>query len=232
MMQPRRPANLNEYAQACLNALASNSYGERLSLGGAFGLAHYFEYRTTHDVDAWWVEPVTDEERRQIVHILEEALRPFGQVRTRSWGDVVSVELSQQNKTVFSFQIARRSAQLRELLPAPWPGGIKVDTFDDLVASKMTALVERGAPRDFRDIYTLCERGMCDVDRCWILWQERQIKSGEEADMRRALLAIRTHLARIEQTRPVAGISDAMQRSAAERLRTWFIEEFLHDIFD
>ena len=107
-----------------------------------------------------------------------------------------------------------------------------MDTFDDLVASKMTALVERGAPRDFRDIYTLCERGLCDVDRCWFLWQERQIKSGEEADMRRALLAIRTHLARIEQTRPVAGISDAGQRSVAERLRTWFIKEFLHDLFD
>lgn len=232
MMQPRRPANLNDHTQACLNALAGTSFGGRLSLGGAFGLAHYFEYRTTHDIDAWWVEPVTDEEQRKVVRILEEALRPFGQVRTRSWGDVVSVELSQQNKTVFSFQIARRSAQLHEPLPAPWPGGIKVDTFDDLVASKMTALVERGAPRDFLDIYALCQHGLCDVDRCWRLWQERQFKSGEEADMHRALLAIRTHLARIEQTRPLAGISDAGQRAAAERLRTWFIEEFLHDILD
>lgn len=230
MIQPHRPAHLTEYAQICLDALASHSYGHRLSLGGAFGLSHYFEYRTTHDIDAWWVEPVTEEERRQVIRTLEEALRPFGQVRTRSWGDVASVELSQESKTVFSFQIARRSAQLQEPLPAPWPGGIKVDAFDDLVASKMAALVERGAPRDFRDIFTLCQRGWCDVNRCWSLWQERQTKAGEEADLRRAGLAIRTHLARIEQTRPLAGIADVEQRAVAKQLRQWFLEEFLHDL--
>jgi hypothetical protein len=145
MDQPRRPTNVTEYAQACLDALASNAYGGKLSLGGAFGLSHYVEYRTTHDIDAWWVEPVTEQERREVIHILENALRLFGQVRTRSWGDVVSVESSQANKTIFSFQIARRSAQLREPLPAPWPGGLKLDAFDDLVASKMVALVERAA---------------------------------------------------------------------------------------
>jgi predicted nucleotidyltransferase component of viral defense system len=30
-----------------------------------------------------------------------------------------------------------------------------IDSFGDLVASKMVALVERGAPRDFFDIFTL-----------------------------------------------------------------------------
>jgi hypothetical protein len=119
---------------------------------------------------------------------------------------------------------------LREPLPAPWPGGLKLDAFDDLVASKMVALIERGAPRDFLDVFTLCQRGWCDVHHCCKLWQERQEKAGDEADSRRARLAIRTHLARIEQTRPLAGIADTEQRAAAEGLRTWFLEEFLHDL--
>jgi hypothetical protein len=212
-----------------LEALASSDCGRWLSLGGAFGLAHYFEYRPTHDVDAWWVEPVTHEERQQVIRILEETLRPFGAVHTRSWGDVVSVELKQQGKTAFSFQIARRSAQLAESAPSLWTG-IRVDSFDDLVASKMVALVERGAPRDLRDIYMLCQSGRCDVARCWDLWQARQRLAGEDADRQRARLAIRTHLARIELARPLSQIADPQERASAEQLRTWFTKEFLHGL--
>jgi len=195
-------------------------------LGGAFGLAHYFEYRTTHDVDAWWIEPVSQEERKEIIRILEDALRAFGEVRTRAWGDVVSVELRQQEKTVFSFQIARRSVGLQEPVPSPWPGGIRVDSLDDLVAGKMAALVERGAPRDFRDIYMLCQRGEFTPARCWELWRERQQRAGEDFDLQRAVIAIETHLARFEQARPLENIADAEQRTAAEHLRTWFRTEF------
>jgi len=79
MKQPHRPTHTTEYARICLEALAASGFGERLSLGGAFGLAHFFEYRPTHDVDAWCVEPVTREQRQQVVRVLEEALRPHGQ---------------------------------------------------------------------------------------------------------------------------------------------------------
>lgn len=225
----QRPKLVSEYAQACLEALSASGCGRWLSLGGAFGLAHYFEYRATHDIDAWWVEPVAGEDRQRVIRTLEEVLRPFGQVHTRSWGDVVSVELTQQGKTAFDFQIARRSAQLEPPVPGPWPG-ILVDTFADLVASKMVALVERGAPRDFRDIYMLCQSGQCDVTRCWELWGERQRLAGEDADPRRARLAIRTHLARIEQARPLSQVADLQERTAAEQLRTWFTAEFLHGL--
>lgn len=141
MAEPQRPSHVSPYAQACLQALAASGLGRNLSLGGAFGLAHYYEYRTTHDVDAWWVEPVSSEVRQTIVAVLEEALRSFGQVRTRTWGDVVSVELISNNKTIFSFQIARRSAELQAPAVGVWPGGIGVDSLPDLVASKMTALI-------------------------------------------------------------------------------------------
>jgi hypothetical protein len=230
MTRPQRPRQISEYAQACLDALASGNLGRHISLGGAFGLAHYFEYRSTHDVDAWWVESISREDQGKVVQVLEEAMRPFGEIRIRSWGDVTSVELAQGKKTIFSFQIARRSAELHPPLPGPWPGGIYVDSFDDLVAGKMTALVERGAPRDFLDIYTLCQHRLCDVEQCWMLWTERQRLSGEDADRQRATLALQTHLARLEQARPLAKISDPEQRAVAEQLRTWFSTEFLHDL--
>jgi hypothetical protein len=231
LSQLQRPKLVSKYAQACLEALSASGYGRWLSLGGAFGLAHYFEYRATHDIDAWWVEPVTREDRQCVICTLKEALRPFGQVHTHSWGDVVSVELTQQGRTVFSFQIARRSAQLEPSMPGPWPG-ILVDAFADLVASKMVALVERGAPRDFRDIYMLCQSGQCDVTRCWVLWRKRQQLACEDIDPKRAQLAIHTHLARIEQVRPLSQIADLQERTAAERLRNWFTAEFLHDLAD
>lgn len=40
-------------------------------------------------------------------------------------------------KAIFSFQIAHHSVVLRELIGAPWPGGIFIDSLDDLIASKM-----------------------------------------------------------------------------------------------
>ena len=227
MTLPQRPARISEYARACLDALAATDHGERVSLGGAFGLAHYFEYRNTNDIDSWWNEPVSADERSTITHALEQALATFGQVRMRSWGDVVSIELMQGNKTVFSFQIAQRSAGLEEPVTGVWPGGIRVDSFTDLVASKMVALVERGAPRDFRDIYMLCQAGKCTVDECWHWWHSRQSTAGENADRARAELAIRTHLARLEQARPLAQIADASQRQSAELLRRWFVNVFL-----
>lgn len=229
MSQPQRPSHVSEYAQTCLAALAASGYGQRLSLGGAFGLAHYFEYRPTRDIDAWWIEPVNGAERQQIIQTLENALKLFGEVRTRAWGDVVSVELAPAQKTIFSFQIARRSAELRSPTVGLWPGGIGVDSFDDLLASKMTALVERGAPRDFRDIYALCHNGYCDLTGCWSVWETRQKLVNAETDRQRATAAICAHLARLAQARPLTQIADLAERTAAEKLREWFKTEFVRD---
>jgi len=225
----QRPKQISIYAQACLEALSASGHGQWLSLGGAFGLAHYFEYRATHDVDAWWIDAATSEQRQQVIRTLEEVLRAFGTVHTRTWGDVVSVELRQGSKKVFSFQIARRSAQLTEPVVSPW-ASIYLDTFDELVASKMAALVERGAPRDFRDIYMLCLNGYVTGARCWELWQQRQQTASEDAGLERARVAVRTHLCRIVQSRPLAQIAHDTERADAEKTRTWFKQEFLHGL--
>jgi hypothetical protein len=221
------PTTIPPHARPCFDAIAAAGLGRSISIGGGFGLSHYLEYRTTHDVDAWWTEAATPDIRRQVVAVIEDVLRRSGPVRTRTWGEVTSIELTQEGKVVFGFQIADRSGLLKPLEEGPWPGGILLDSFDDLVASKMIALVERGAPRDFRDIHALCGAGLLDPPDCWHLWESRLAAAGEPVDPRRARLAIRSHLARIESARPLAGITDAGQQEQAAQVRGWFTREFL-----
>lgn len=224
--QPSRPSHVSKYMEACLETLAEHGLGEKISLCGGLGLLHYFDYRSTHDIDAWWTALATAADRRQLIQVIETTLRSFGQVRTRTWGDVVSVELQIEGRTIFSFQVARRSAQLEPAVLLPWTN-VLLDSFPDLVAGKMVALVERGAPRDFRDIYALCQAGLATPELCWELWRQRQQLAASDTDYARAKLAVETHLVRIEQHRPLAQIVDQQQREQATRVRAWFREIFL-----
>ena len=213
-IQPRQPSHLSLYARACLDALVKTGLADCISLGGDLGLFHYLDYRLTRDVDAWWSDSVKEGQRLAVVQTLEKTLSAFGSVRVRSWGDVDSVELQQEGRTVISFQVARRSAHLEEPISAGWID-VPLDSLADLVASKMVALVERGAPRDFLDIYTLCQAGLLSVARSWALWRRRQTLAGSDADISRAFLAIETHLERIALHRPLEKIEDMQQREQA-----------------
>ena len=119
-----------------------------------------------------------------------------------------------------------RSAQLEPSAPAPWTD-VLLDSFPDLLASKMVALVERGALRDFRDIFALCHAGLTTPQECWSLWRRRQQLAGSDTDSARARLAVETHLARIAQHRPLREIADPTKRAEAERVRRWFVQELL-----
>jgi predicted nucleotidyltransferase len=223
---PQRPHQLPYYSEICLQALVDQGLARHISLGGGLGLLHYLDYRQTLDVDAWWAEDASAEDRRLVAETIESALQPYGQVKTRTWGDVVSIELLQASRKVFSFQIAQRSAQLEPPSITPWID-VPLDSFPDLVASKMVALVERGAPRDFRDIYALCEAGLMTPEACWDLWTKRQTLAGSDTDLQRARLAVTTHLARIVQHRRLEQVVDPLQQEQAARLRAWFTEVFL-----
>lgn len=230
-IQPQQPSHLSPYARACLEALVKANLADRISLGGALGLFHYLDYRPTHDVAAWWSESVTEEQKRAVLRSLEATLSVFGFVRLRSWGDVDSMELSQDGKTVFGFQVAHRSARLEEPVSAGWIA-VPLDSLVDLVASKMVALVERGAPRDFLDIFSVCQAGLFSIAECWALWRRRQMLAGSDVDMYRARLAIETHLERIALHRPLEKIEDAQQRQQARQVREWFLGEFRQVIDD
>jgi hypothetical protein len=167
-----------------------------------------------------------------VIAIIEQALRQFGATRQRMWGDVVSIELDTQVKRkVFSFQIAERPGQLQPSVDAQWQK-VLLDSFADLLASKMVALVERGAPRDFRDIYAVCHAGLATPQSCWQLWQQRQELMANEVDLERAFLAVATHLTRIERQRPLTHIPHGEEREQAERVRRWFKEELIHAALD
>jgi hypothetical protein len=226
MAHNNKPAHLSIYAEACLQALARQGWGDKLSLGGGLGLLHYLDYRPTHDVDAWWDQDTPPQMRRAILEVIEDALRPWGEITTRAWGEVTSVELARDGDKVFSFQIAQRSAQLEPSRSASWVA-VKLDSLSDLVASKMVALVERGAPRDFLDIHAVCQSGLLTPRECWQRWAARQHLSGSDTDRHRARLAVETHLKRIELHRPLAEIADPEQRAAAAQVRAWFKEVFL-----
>ena len=223
---PKRPSNLSIYGEASLNAVANAGLGNMISVGGGLGLLHYLDYRPTHDVDAWWSATATNEERQRVIDTVKDVLQSEGEVKVRRWGDVVSIELKTKTGGVFSFQIANRSAQLAPSVEAPWVG-VLLDSFQDLVASKMEALVERGAPRDFRDVYELCRAGLTVPQECWQLWRQRQELAGSDGDVTRARLAIETHLSRISVQRPLTEIDVPEQREEAEQLRDWFTKEFL-----
>lgn len=230
-MHTTRPQHIPDHAERCLEALARNSLGHAISLGGAFGLLHYHDYRHTHDVDAWWEASATDDERQRVVHVLRAALETVGDVRLRTWGDVVSIELIRGSKKVFSFQIAKRAVRLQPSKESPW-SGILIDSFTDLVANKMVALVERGAPRDFRDIYELCQTGLTTPGDCWRLWRERQELAEADTDPERARLAVETHLARIVRYRPLEKIANPAERKAAEKARAWYRKDLLDALVD
>ena len=126
----------------------------------------------------------------------------------------------------FSFQIATRTARLEEPISAGWIE-VPLDSLADLVASKMIALVERGNPRDFLDIFSLCQAGLLGMEECWMLWRKRQRLAGSDVNRGRARLAIETHLERIALQRPLEHIADPGQREQARKLRDWFLSEFL-----
>jgi len=222
----KKPTHLPARAEDCLRALVEHGWADRLSIGGAFGLLHYVDYRATNDVDAWWTDALREGDQEQVIRVISEALRPYGAVEIRRWGEVVSIELHQGGRAAFSFQIAYRSAQLEPSQLSPW-GGFLIDSLSDLIGSKMVALVERGAPRDFRDIYTICRVSLADPATCWRLWGLRQEASESDVDQSRARLAVETHLSRIIVHRSLESIRDADEKARAKELRRWYKEEFL-----
>ncbi|MBC8141114.1 MAG: hypothetical protein H7Y38_06705 [Armatimonadetes bacterium] len=126
------------------------------------------------------------------------------------------------NKKVFSFQISVRDVPLEEPLISAWPP-LLIETFRDNIGSKMNALVNRGAPRDFLDIYRVVNDGLITAAGCWNLWQEKN----EGGDAGEAQGKVRTHLNRLEQRRPLESITSVAERESAAILRNWYKETFL-----
>lgn len=223
VVYPRKPAVLPAYAEEILAKLREYPESKEIVLGGHLALKHYLDYRQTHDIDAWWREARSTAAEAAIRAVMAEvAQRHALHLAERSFGEVTSFEFLSAGRKVFSFQIAPRSLYLCEPVLSPWPP-LLLESFQDNIAAKMNALVNRGAPRDFLDIQRAVEEGLLTVEDCWTLWQRRNpeetITSGHEK--------VLFHLAALETRRPLVQIQDPAERERVSQTRSWFRERFL-----
>ena len=220
-VEPKKPRHTDPFAEAFLQRLGARPEAEHFVLGGYFALKHYLDYRETGDVDAWWrsrLNPVALAAARET---FAATAAEFGYaMRERTWGETISLEAVDNDQRVFSFQVAVRSVEIGAPLSSPW-GHVSIETLEDNVASKMVALVQRGAPRDFVDIKHVVDAGLVTVDRCWELWTTKST----DGDLEQARLRAKMRLHAIEARMPLDSLP-AERRSEAAQLRAWYRDVF------
>lgn len=133
-----------------------------------------------------------------------------------------AAEIVLGGKKEFSFQISARSVGLEEPVASAWPP-VLIETIVDNIASKMNALVDRGAPRDFTDVKHVVDEGLVAVSGAWGLWARKNPDEPLESAKQKVLL----HLAGFEGRRPLEAIRDVAERERAQIVRAWFKQEFL-----
>ncbi len=218
-----KPRNLDPLADRILSRLAARPEGAEIVLGGYFALQHYADYRSTHDIDAWWRTRPSATTEAVIRAVMEVIAAAEGyELRERRFGETISFELHRDGKKRFSFQIAVRSVELETPVPSAWPP-ILLETIHDNIGAKMNALVGRGAARDFLDIAHLVQANLTTPEECWTLWS-RKNPSGS-LDAARSKVAF--HLMTMESRRPLDSIQNPAERAKAQQTREWFRWDFL-----
>lgn len=208
---------LDSLAEEILGLLRGCPEAGEIVLGGYFALRRYVDYRSTHDLDAWWRTGRTSAAVACIEGAMREVAERHGLAYARrEWGETLSFELSDDRRKVFSFQIAVRSVELEPPLRSEWDP-LLVEGLADNVGSKMNALVQRGAPRDFLDVRELVTRGIVSVEQCWAWWVGKNPATDEHQARAHAL----RHLEALEQRRPLHQIEDLRERDAARSARAW-----------
>ncbi len=223
-MLPKRPETLPELAQATLESLSREPLSANVVLGGGIALKHYDDFRQTQDVDAWWRDFRDPATFASVAVALARVAAARGlRLEHRQFGTTDSWEFTPvgSSRKTFSFQIAVRDVPLDEPLVSPWPP-LLIETLRDNIGSKMNALVNRGAPRDFVDVYRVVNDGLIPAGACWALWREKNA-AGNVEDARGKVL---THLTRLEQRRPLETIAAPEEQENARTLRRWYKETF------
>ena len=223
--QPIKPTTLDPRAVALLEWMGAQPWAGFIVLGGGVALKHYLDYRGTKDCDAWWDGAVTAEQRQSVMTEISAALsrlNPGSTLRSDHWGEVNSISVVENGKVVFSFQIAQRTTQLAPYLNSTW-GGVRIESLEDNIASKMSAFVDRGLGRDFSDVYQLHRQLGWTPVRLWELWQKknperRQCDAQAQAKVKFEVLV---------RSRPLEKITNELERSEVATARTWLQNELL-----
>ncbi len=220
--QPTPPRHLDPIVREILEQLRHQSAAATIVLGGGVAFKHYLDYRDTHDLDAWWAPNTTLPEREAALRAFRDLLQSIATrhgllLNERRYSDVASLELHDpaRRKAVCSLQVASRDRYIGSPAPTVWPP-LQIEALTDTLASKMTALIARGAPRDMLDVYTACHHGLATVGELWALWQEKNPALG----VRDAQQQILAHVTALEARRPLSNLPHA-EREAAGKIRTW-----------
>jgi len=216
---PKPPSSLNEYALDLLNRLKRDPLASEFVIGGGVALSHYVDYRKTNDLDVWW----KTKESRAALDAVEKAMKAMAADRNLTFsmlktGEVDRLILHEGKKKVFSFEIAPRDRSIGNNHQSAWKP-LMIESFEDNLASKMTALVSRGAPRDFLDIHTVCGRGI-SPEKCWELYAHKH--GCDQTDVAHAKSKVGRHLRDLERRRPLGKITDLKEREKAGRVRSFF----------
>jgi hypothetical protein len=223
-MSATKPSGIDPLADRILAKLAGRPPCCEIVLGGYLALQHHVAYRESRDLDAWWRGRASPAAEREILSVMRQIAEEDGfEVRERRFGETLSIELVRGPHKHFSFQIAVRSVTLEEPVVSAWPP-VLIETLADTVGSKMNALVDRGAPRDFLDIRTVVDRGLLTIEGCWSLWGRKNVEQTVESAKQKVLV----HLTALEMRRPLESIDSVPERERARTTREWFKGEFLH----
>jgi len=227
-IEPTRPPGLDPLAVEILEQLRAYPEANDVVLGGHLALKHYLDYRTTHDIDAWWAQESTTDSQRLALERLREIVRSVAADRRLTFTERVtrsmtSLEMQRNGKTIFSVQIADRDIELAKPVPGPWHP-VRIESLRDNIASKITALVDRGAPRDFTDIRAVITANIVSIDETWAIWQQRNPR----LDVEQAKAQVLKHLESIAARRPLETLAPE-QRGAVGEARRWFREELTRD---
>ena len=226
---PVVPPSLPKIAHQLLARISKEPLAGEIVIGGGIALKHYVDYRPTQDIAAWWRAERNSEAFDQIVaSVSDVASQNALGVVYRHFGTTDSLELKDllTGQKVFSFQIAVRDIGIDSAQTSSWPP-IQLETLRDNIGSKMNALVNRGAPRDFVDIFEIVHRGLATRTDCWMLWQTKN----PAGSLSQAQIDVIASLERIAQRRPLESLVEA-EREPADKLRAWFGDEFCKEISD
>jgi hypothetical protein len=222
---PQKPSTLDPRAVALLEWMGAQPWAHLIVLGGGVALKHYLDYRGTKDCDAWWDDAVTAEQRQFVMTEISAALsrlNPGSTLRSDNWGEVNSVSVVESGKVVFSFQVAQRTTQLAPYLKSSW-GGVRIESLEDNIASKMSAFVDRGLGRDFSDVYQLYRQLGWTPVRLWELWQ----KKNPERRLCDAQAQAKVKFEVLVRSRPLEKIAGDSERSEVAAARAWLQNELL-----
>jgi len=148
-----RPGELTAGQLALLDALVESHLADRFYLTGGTALsAFYLAHRRSDDLDLFSREPV---DAREVLRFMKQIAdeEPILRRVEHRWG--------------FLAQVGGESVRVEFVHydhdwiepPLPLRGALRVDGLRDLLANKLSAVIERTTGKDFADIVLLLRRG-------------------------------------------------------------------------